>query len=52
MLKVIKVKELRKKLSQANRTVVGLEDEVEQLKNKVLNAKLDSVLEYKESIEY
>lgn len=52
MLKVAKKEELKEKLGQANGNVVELEDEVEQLKNEVLNAKIDSVAEYKESLEY
>lgn len=52
MVKVAKVEELREKLNKVNRKVVRLEDKMEQLKNKVLNAKTDSVVEYKQSIEY
>lgn len=47
IVKVIKVEELREKLGEANRKAVRLEDEVEHLKNKVLNAKIDGVAEYK-----
>lgn len=52
MIKVAKVEELREKFAKANGKVVRLEDEVEQLKNKVLNAKIDIGAEYKQSIEY
>lgn len=52
MLKLAKVEELREKMGKANAKVKELDITVEQLKNKVLNAKLAGVATYKESREY
>lgn len=52
MIKVTEIEELREKLGKANKKVFGLKDKVEQLKNKVLNAKINGMAEYKQSIKY